>query len=486
MSVYRMLASVLVVNVLLAIAEAQSSLSPTPSLRSAPRATQQTPTSQSPFFGSISSEKLHEGVLELSLPEALDRGLKANLGLFLSSTAADKSRAARWKEMSTLLPHLEGSLRESTQRINLRALGIPLATLPRSVDVSNSDARVELSQSLLDLAALSRTRAAAFSEDSAHSDYRDARETVAAAVSGAYLTVLSAQSRLDLAQADLTTAEALYQLARDRENSGLNPEVDTLRSRVELQSRQESVIEANNDLAKQRIVLLRLLGLDIHQPIRLTDSLSAEFLPTVASEAAIQQALASRQDYRSAREQLRAAELEKQAAEMERAPKIGVAANYGALGTAPGNAIPTWNVGVALRVPVFEGGRIKAEVDHADAALREKHAQLEDIRTRIAQDVEDALLDVAAAKKQVEVSQAALGYANRALTQSRDRFSAGVTNNIEVIQAQEALASANEQWVNSLYAAGIARVSLARATGMAETSSRSLLSQSPTPKTQQP
>ncbi|HZQ67351.1 MAG TPA: TolC family protein [Terriglobales bacterium] len=325
--------------------------------------------------------------------------------------------------MSELLPHVEVSLRESAQRINLRALGISLSSVPRTADLSDSDARVELSQSLLDLTAISRTRAASSSENAAHSDYRDARETVAVAVSSAYLAVLTAQARLDLAQADLKTANALYQLARDRQYSGLSPEVDTLRAQVEQQSRQESVIEAGNALEKQRIVLLRLLGLDVHQPIHLTSALNDQPSSSPTSEGAYQQALESRQDYRSAREQLRSAELTKQAAEFERAPKVGVAANYGALGTAPGDAISTWNVGVAFRIPVFEGGRIKADVSDADATLRQKEAELADIRARIAQEVENAILDLDAAKKQVEVSRAGLGYANRALTQSTDRFS---------------------------------------------------------------
>jgi outer membrane protein TolC len=278
-----------------------------------------------------------------------------------------------------------------------------------------------------------------------------------------------------LAEADLKSAEALYQLAKDRETSGLNPEVDTLRAEVELQSRQESVIEATNTLAKQRIVLLRLLGLDIHQPIHLTSALKNESFTGVTSQGAYQEALDSRQDYRSAQQRVRSAQLAKHAAEVERVPKVGVAANYGDLGTAPGNAVPTWNVGVALHIPFFEGGHIQADVSAADADLREKRAELQDLRARIAQEVENALLDLDSANKQVEVSRAALGYANRALTQSRDRFSAGVTNNIEVIQAQEALASANEQWVNSLYAYSVARVSLARATGTAETTARRLL-----------
>lgn len=469
---------------LAAMSEAQSSIRPTNhSSESNPAATEHLLTSQqSPYLGSVSSERLRTGVLELSLEDAVNRGLKSNLGLFLSSTNADKSRAARQIALSELLPHLDGSLRESTQRINLHALGIPLANLPRTVDVSNSDARVQLTQTLLDLTAISRTQAASSSEDAARSDYRDARETVAAAVSSAYLAVLAAQVRLDLAQADLKTADALCQLANDRENSGLNPEVDTLRAQVELQARQESVIEATNFLGKQRIVLLRLLGFNIHQPFHLTSSLNKESFKAMSSQEAYQHALEFREDYRAAQEQVRSAESAKHAAERERAPKIGIAANYGALGTVPGNAVSTWNVGVALRLPVFDGGEIEADVSESDASLRQKLAELEDIRNRIAQEVENALLDLDSANKQVEVSQAALGYANRALKQSQDRFSAGVTNNVEVIQAQEALAGANEQWVSSLYAYSIARMSLARATGTAESTSRSLLESPGRPK----
>src|SRR5581483_11483853 len=250
MKLYTILGAAFVVSVLAGRSEAQSSIQPAlRSSASSPNPVQQLISSpQSPYLGSALSEPLQGGVLELSLEDAVNRGLKSNLGLFLSSTSADQSRAVRLKALSELLPHLQGSLRESTQRINPRALGIPLATLPRTVDVSNSDARLELTQSLLDLTAISRTRAASSSEEAAHSGYRDARETVAVAVSAAYLAVLAAQVRLDFAQADLKTGEALYQLAKDRENSGLNPEVDTLRAFVELQSRQESVIEASNAL----------------------------------------------------------------------------------------------------------------------------------------------------------------------------------------------------------------------------------------------
>jgi outer membrane protein TolC len=416
-------------------------------------------------------------VINLSLQDALERGFKTNLGLFLSSTASDKSRAAHWKAISELMPHVEGSVRESAQRINFHALGIPIATLPHTVDVSNSDARVELQQSLVDLSAVFRTKAAGSAGEAAKSTYKDARETVASAVTTAYLAVLAAQARLDFAQADFKTAQALYRLAQDRERTSLSPEVDTLRAQVEQQSREEGVIEVRNALDKQRIVLLRATGFDIHQSIHLTTVLADESVTVPGSEVAFQQALEHRKDYRALQEELRSAEQAKQAAEMESAPKIGALGHYGVLGTAPGNAIPTWNIAVGLRIPIFEGGRIHADVADADATLRQQRAQLEDMRTRIAQEVENGLLDLEAAAKKVEVAKAALGYASRALTQSRDRFSAGVTNNIEVIQAQEALANANEQWVDSVYAYNIAPVALARATGTAEASARDLLAQ---------
>lgn len=461
------------------MAVGQSSLSPGQPLPPVPYALERQvnlPSGQ--YLGSTSSEKLHPSTIELTFKDALERGIRFNLGLFLSRTNAEQSRAERWKAVSELLPHLEGSLRESAQRVNLRALGIPFANIPRTVDVGNSDARVGLTTFFLNLPALSQSGAAGASEAAARSDYQNSRDIVVVAISNSYLSLAASQALLDFAEADLTTAESLYQLAKDREAAGLSAEVDTLRAQVEWQSRQERVIEARNTLAKQKIALLRLLGFDIHQPIRLASDTGYEPVQAPTDETAYKQALEFRQDYRSEQEQLRSAQLAKRAAQFERTPKIGITADYGALGTAPGNAVATWNTGVTLRLPLFEGGRINADIAEADAVLRQKQAKLEDTRTRIAQQVEEAVLDLEAARQQVEVSHAALGYANRALTQSRDRFSAGVTNNIEVIQAQEALVSANEQWVNSLYIYNITKVLLGRAMGTAETSAKSFFTQS--------
>ena len=429
------------------------------------------------YLGSISMERLHDGIKDLSLAEALERGLRVNLGLFVSGTELEVRSAEHQRAISELLPHLDASVGESTRRVNLRALGIPLSNVPRMVDVSNSEARVALTGSLFDLAAITHNRAAGATESATRMDYLQARETVVVAVTNAYLLVARSQARLESAQADLKLAESLDDLAHDREKAGVAAEVDTLRARVELESRRERMIDAKNDLEKHRIVLLRLIGLNIRQPIRLTTDTTYRPISLQDSEFALQQALTSRRDYQAAQEQLHSAELRKRAAEFERMPSVRVAADYGALGTAPANAVATWNAGVRLHLPLFEGGRIQSDIAEADAQRKRKEAQLRDLRTRIEQEVENAMLDVETANEQVEVSRSALTYANRALEQSRDRFAAGVTNNIELLQAQDALASAKEQWVNSLYRYNIAQVLLARATGTAEATCYRLFSQ---------
>ena len=189
----------------------------------------------------------------------------------------------------------------------------------------------------------------------------------------------------------------------------------------------------------------------------------------------MKRALVSRPDYLAADQQVKAAELQKKAAQDERLPSVGISGDYGVMGTHPDNAFPTWTVNAGMRIPIFQGGKIEADIRQAEAVLQQRKAQRDDLKGRIEQDVADAILDVTAAAEQVEVAQATLDYAQQTLTQSQDRFSAGVTNNIEVIQAQEALATANQQYIGSLYSHNIAKVLLARAVGAAEQTLRQVL-----------
>jgi outer membrane protein TolC len=431
------------------------------------------PATESPYTGSVVAAAPQPGVIDLTVQDAIDRGLKYNLGIIVSTQNTAAARAERLKELSNLLPQINGTLRESYIKTNLQALGISFNVpgappLPKAVTVANSDARVTASQKLIDLHALQNTRAASANVRAAGFDYNSARETVTLAVAASYLLVLSAESQVETIAAELRTAEALQQLAIDRENAGLSPNIDTLRARVELQVRRQQLIEANNSLAKQRITLLRTVGLPVQQQVRLATKIPYKPLPPIDEAGLLTRALASRPDYLAAEQQVKAAELRVKAAQAERIPSLGLNGDFGALGTRPGNAISTWNVSAELKVPIFQGGKIEADIRQADADLRRRRAERDNLRGRIEQDIADALLDVRAAAEQLEVAHTTLDYARLALTQSQDRFSAGVTNNIEVIQAQEALSTADQQHIASLYSHNIAKVLLARALGEAE------------------
>jgi len=470
---------------LLAVSASAQQLSGGPAALSVPQSLDQllSAGNQSPFSGSVPSAKLQPGVLDLSIDEAIDRGLKFNLGIVLSAQTSAQARAARLKALSSILPQINGSLRESgikeslpSEGFSANLLGVPV---PPSLRFGNSDARVSMTEDLIDFHEIENTRAASANVRAAAFSFNSAKETVTLAVAASYLLVIAAESRVEAGTAELKTAEALQQLAEDRESAGLNPNIDTLRARVELQVRRQNLIEDNNNLAKQRIILLRVLGLPVHQPIRLVSRVPYKPLPKVAEEEAVQRAFAMRPDLLAAEQQFKAAELQKKSAEAERLPSVGISGDYGAIGTRPDNAFSTWTVNAGLKVPIFQGGKIEADIRQANALLAQRKAQRDDLKGRIEQDVADAVLDVTAAGEQVEVARATLDYAQQTLTQSQDRFSAGVTNNIEVIQAQEALANANQQYIGSLYAHNIAKVLLARAVGAAEQTLRQVLGDQP-------
>jgi outer membrane protein TolC len=442
---------------------------------------------QSPYSGSVPSAKLTPGVLEISVDEAIDRGLKFNLGIVLSGQTTAQARASRLKELSNMLPQVTGNLRESETKANLLAEGFNLGSagaslgIGSSVRFSNSDARISLTENLFDFHDIENTRAASANVRAAGYSFNSAKETVTLAVAASYLLVIAAESQVDAATAELKTAEALHQLAEDRESAGLTPNVDTLRARVELQVRRQNLIEANNNLAKQRITLLRVIGLPVHQQIKLVSRVPYKPLPVISEDQALQRALLARPDYLALEQQVKAAELQKRAAEAERLPSIGFSGDYGVLGTHPSNVFPTWTVGAGVKIPIFQGGKVEADIRQAEAVFKQRTAQRDDLKGRIEQDVADAFLDVSAAAEQVEVATVTLDYAQQTLTQSQDRFSAGITNNIEVIQAQEALANANQQYISSLYSHNIAKVLLARALGAAEQTLRQVLSDDAAP-----
>jgi outer membrane protein TolC len=426
-------------------------------------------SSQSPFMGSVPEGKATAEALPLSFRDAIDRGLRNNLGVLLQSDSTLAARGQKWKELSSLLPNLTSAISENVAQTNLQAEGLRFSGFPKIIGPYGFfDMRVYLTQSLLDLHALDRERGAADYERAAQYTYKDARDLVVLAVGNAYLVTLSGSARVETAQAQVQTAKALYDKTSDQQKAGVIPAIDSLRARVEMQARQQQWIAARNDHAKQKLALARAIGLPPGQEFTLTDQAPYEPLATLGVEQSLQRAYALRSDYQAALQQLRAAEHFRKAASAEYFPTLSFAGDYGDEGITPDNSHGTFEASGTLRIPIFQGGKVHADVLQAEATLRQSRAQLEDLRGRIDYEVRSALLDLASAADRVEVARSSVELAQQTLDQAKDRFAAGVTDNLEVVQAQEAVAAANESYISSLYAHNVAKVSLVRAMGYAE------------------
>ncbi len=421
------------------------------------------------FAGSIPQGKASSETIDLTLEDALDRGLKYNLGLYLSNQTTAEARAARMQSLSALLPNINGAFAEELQRLNLKAFGFKFAGFPSSVGPFGLTAtQATGSWNLLDMASIDKYRASGETVKAAEFNYHDARDTVVLAVGANYLLTIAQESRVEAAKAQLTTAQALYQLASDQETAGLAPNIDTLRARVQLQAQQEALIQAQNDLEKQRIALTRVIGMSVNQKFRLVNRVPYAPVPDIALNGAYELALATRPDYKAALAQLRAAELRRSAAWKGYLPSVEASGTYGVLGYTPDGMAPNYSAAATLNIPIFQGGKVQADVQEAAAVLKERQAQADNLKARIEQEVQDSILDLRAAAQQVEVATTGLDLAQQVVAQSQDRFAAGVTNNVEVIQAQQQLANANDQFIASLYAHNIAKVLLARSIGNAE------------------
>jgi outer membrane protein TolC len=431
---------------------------------------------QNPFSGSVPQGKATPNVLPLSLKEAIDRGLKQNLGLLLRAEGIPSARGDLWKSRSELLPNINTTTSESAQQVDLATFGFDVSALdklgvhipPVVGPFSVFDTRAYLTQSIFNWQAIQQTRSSAQQVRAARFSYQDARELVVFAVASAYLQTVADSARVVTDTAQRDTAQALYQQAADQLKAGTTAAIDVFRAQVELQSREQQLIAARNDLAKQEIALGRVIGLPTDQEFTLTDTAKYELLPKPSLDAALRQAYASRADYQSALAQVRAATLARQAAVAGYYPSLSTAVNYGDIGISPGNSHGTLDAVAALNVPIFQGGRVHGDVLAAEAALRQSRELLENLRAQIDQDVRNALLDMQSAADQVEVARSSVDLAGQTLIQARDRFRAGVTDNIEVVQAQQSVASANESLISSLYAYNVSKVELGRAIGNAE------------------
>jgi len=435
------------------------------------------------FQGSTSSGPPSAEPLSLTLNEALERGLRYNLGGITSLDSARRAQGESIVSRSYLYPNLSGGLRENVEQIDLASYGFkfkfPTAlgiNIPNIVGPFNYfDLRGYLTQSVADLQSIRSFQSSREARRAAELSSEDAREIVVYVVTQAYLQVLAESARVDSVRVQVDTAQTIYQQAADRFTAGLNARIDVTRSQVELQTQQQRLTAEEAELAKEKIGLARLIGLSAGQQYGLADKIPYAPLENIALEQALGLAAQNRSDLKAAEAQLHAAEFARKAAFAEHLPTLGIVADYGVIGVNPANSHGTYSVSGQLLFPIWAGGHTRGDVVEADATLNQRRAEFENTREKVEADVRSAFLDLNAAAELVRVAQSRRALAQDQLTQSRDRFASGVTDTVEVTQSQEALASAEAEYIADLNAHNLAKASVARSIGQAEKIMRDLL-----------
>jgi outer membrane protein TolC len=437
---------------------------------------------QGAYQGSVANGSAGSQPLWLTLEDAVKRGIQYNLGVIGAGQTARQIRALRLAAAAQLLPDIFGNVRESVQKINLAAQGFRIAVpipgfqFPTVIGpFNNFDARASVSETL-SFTSLRNWQSSREQVRSADLSLQDSRELVALAVAGTYLQITASAARMQTARTQLDTAQAVYQQAVDRNKSGLNARIDVNRTLVEFQSQQQRLTSLTNDFEKQKLALARLIGLPLAQTFTLADIIPYRDLPPPNVDDLVQSAFATRADVLAAAAQRKAAELSRGAAAAEYLPALELNGDYGILGVTPTNqAHGTYTAAGGVRIPIFRSGRIRADIEQADAALAQRKAEYEDSKGRAEQEVRVAVLDIAAASQLVKVADSNRALAADTLEQARDRFRSGVADTIELVQAQESVATAEQDYISALFASNLAQVSLARAIGQTEKGIATLL-----------
>ncbi len=459
---------------LMAAAVPASAQAPEPSTSTA-RST--TSLQTSPFLGGVPTGTATAQPIMITVVDAINRALEHNLGLLNAQESVAMAQGSRWNALADLLPNAKAQLSETRQKVNLAAFGFPLpAGIPSVVGPFNVfDVRASLSQSVYDSRALYEARAQSHNLVAAQYNVRSARDLVVLVAGNLYLQTLAAGARVASAQAQLQTAQAIFAQATDLKESGIVPGIDVLRAEVQLGSERQRSTAATNELEKSKLQLARVMGLPAGQAFTMNEELPYLPAPDMTLEQALDQAYKTRPDYMAAQERLAAAEAERRAAVGELLPSVRVNADYGAIGLSPADAVPTYSLSGNVTVPIFNGGRSRGRLVQAEAELRTRRSELDDLKAGVDYDVRSAFLDLKSSDEQLQVATRSRDLAQQALTQARDRFAAGVASNIEVVQAQEAVATSSEQYISALYNYNIAKALLARGIGIAEAAARQYL-----------
>jgi outer membrane protein TolC len=432
----------------------------------------------SPFGGGVPQGTATGRMLQLTVADVIHRALEYNLGVLLSEQELSHAGGTRWIAFSQLLPNVNAYVAETRQRINLEAFGFS----PSNFGLSNVvgpfntfDARVTLSQTLVDFRATNETRAETHNVEAARYSYRSARNLVVLVAANAYLQVLAADARVQSARAQLQTSQTLYDQAQDLKQNGIIAGIDVVRAEVRLNGERQRLTVSQNEFAKTRLELARVIGLPVGQEFEISADLPNVPIPEMTVEQALEQAYRDRPDYLAAQQRVRAAEASRAAAFSEQLPSVRVNADYGAFGLTARDSVATYSIAGSVTIPIFQGGRTQGRLAQADADLRQRRAEAEDMRARIYYDVRVAFSDLQATGEQMQVATRSRELANQELTQARDRFSAGVANNLEVVQAQQSVTTADEQYIDALLGYNVSKAVLAQSLGDAEAAVQRIL-----------
>jgi outer membrane protein TolC len=433
--------------------------------------------------GSVPAQGLAAGPIALSLADAVKLALRWNLGPITADDSARAARAERIQALSALLPNISVNASDTVSQVNLAAYGFQFKTppgfnfsIPSVVGPFNySSLQGSLNFSVYDVVQRRNWQASKQTERAMLLSAKDTRELVALAAAGTYLQTIATAARVASQQAQVDNAQAIYNQAVVRKQAGTNARIDVTRSLVEFQTEQQRLSSLQSDLRKQKIALARIAGLPLDRELNLTDTLHLETTTPPDTAQSIQRALQQRADVQAAEAQVRAAEQQLSAAHAERLPSVALAGNYGVLGPNPASTHGVFAVTGSVSVPVWQGGRIKGDIEQAEATLHQRQAELADLRGRAEQDMRTALIELQTALGQVKLAESNRNYANDTLSQARDRFNAGVATTVEVVQAQEQVANAESDYISSLFSVNLAKLALARATGDAENETPDLL-----------
>ncbi len=414
------------------------------------------------------------GALRLTLEQAVALAIKQNPTEQIAVLNAAESVQEKNITRAALLPQASFHVADSANRINLESEfgGKPLfpgVPLPGHIGPYQIfSAGPSFSSSVFDLSLWKRYQASRANTDTANANSLSTREQVILLVVSQYIGTLRAVADVEASRSRVELAQALYDQAADLQKQGVGTGIDTLRANVELQNEKQRLIEAENDRESSLFGLSKLLNVDPRQKVELADSLSFYETPQPAVDESIDQALATRQEWKAILAQEKAEKLEKQSTSYERLPSLGFDGYWYYLGTDISNGIPTYQYQASINMPLFTSGRIHAEIARANLELLKIQQQKDDLRNQIALDVKTSLLNLQSARNEVQVANLGVQLAKEEVVQARDRFQAGVADNIEVISAQDSLSRANDNQIAALYRFNQARADFARAIGQME------------------